>query len=95
MNPLRASVSAFLLSLTAACASPPVQPPVVTVYRNVYLPDRFLVPCRITEWAGGSFAGVGELAVIRKAEQVDCNDQLRQAREYQDASRVEEAKTGL
>lgn len=95
MNPLRASMSAFLLSLTAACASPVVQPPVVTVYRNVYLPERFLVPCRITEWHGGDFRGVGALAVIRKAEQVDCNDQIRQAKEYQDSIRAKEAKTGL
>lgn len=79
-----------LLSLTAACARTPA-PVVTTVYRNVYLPDRFLVGCPGVEWTGGTFRNMGELAAKRKAALQDCDDRFAEARRYQDEIRAKEA----
>lgn len=79
----------FLLSLTAACARTPA-PVVTTVYRNVYLPDRFLVGCPGVEWDGGTFRDVGELAARRKAALQACDDLAGEARRYQDDLRAKE-----
>lgn len=80
MNPLRALTCVFLASLTTACT----ETVYVTKYQQVYLPDRFLIDCPVPAWTtGGSFEDVGRLAARRKAALVDCNLQLRSAREYQ------------
>ena len=89
MNRLRALTCVFLASLTTACASPPV--PTKTEYRQVYLPDRFLVDCPVPGWEpGGSFGDVAKLAARRKAALADCNLQLRSAREYQERLKAQE-----
>ena len=89
MKPLRVWMSLFLASLTTACASPPV--PTKTEYRQVYLPDRFLVDCPVPQWVpGGTYEDVAKLAARRGAALESCNRQLRSAREYQERLKAEE-----
>lgn len=79
----------FLLALTSGCAGS--GPKVVTIYRDVLLPETFLRPCQTVEWEGGSFRKVAALAERRGKALSDCNDQLARARQYQ-ADRQKDAK---
>jgi len=91
MRVFRALTCVCLLSLTAACAKTPA--PVVTIeYRNVYLPDRYLVDCPGAEWNGGTYRNVGELAAMRKTALQNCNDRLAEARRYQEEIRAKDGQ---
>lgn len=80
-----------LASLTTACAERP-QVITQTVYQQVYLPERFLVPCEIPQWQpGGTYRQVAELAVKRRTALENCNGQLRAGKAYQDEIRAREA----
>lgn len=71
----------FLASLTAGCAS--TDPVIVTEYRFLDLPERYLADCPITEWQGGTYRDATKLAAARRVDLEICNAQLREAREFQ------------
>lgn len=79
MRLLHAWASVCLLTLIAGCADRQV----VTEYRPVPLPGRFLEPCPEPEWGGGTFADLALLAAERAEALATCNRQLRAAREFQ------------
>lgn len=81
MNPWRVLTCAFLASLTAGCAS--TDPVIVTEYRYLDLPERFLADCPITEWSGGTYRDLGGLAAARRVDLEICNAQIREGREFQ------------
>lgn len=91
MRALRALAWLCLASLTTACAERP-QVITQTVYQQVYLPERFLVPCARPRWEpGGTYRDVSVLAVKRGTAIDDCNEQLRAARDYQAEIRAKAA----
>lgn len=82
MKAFRASMCACLLSLTAACGETRIV--TKTEYKPVHMPERFLMDCPVPEWKpGGTYRGVAELAIRRKAALEKCNLQLKAAREFQ------------
>lgn len=90
MNLFRALTCVFLASLTTACSSTP--PLSVTKYVNVYLPDRFLTDCpKTARVPGGTYRQAGALAAARGTDIDNCNAQLREAKQYQDKIRAQEA----
>lgn len=82
-----------LASLTAGCAN--TKPVTVTEYRYLDLPDRFLVECQISDWSAfsGTFRDLGKLAAARRVDLEICNEQLREARDFQAAERAKSTVT--
>jgi hypothetical protein len=65
---------------------------VKTEYQQVYLPDRFLVDCPVPAGKSEMTFREGEaLSARRKSALIDCNLQLKSAREYQDEIRARES----
>lgn len=85
MSPWRALTYLCLFSLTASCADQSVI--TTTEYQQVYLPDRFLRECPVPQWGGGTYRQIGAHAKRIKTALENCNLQLQQGREYQDAIR--------
>src|SRR5690625_7603212 len=91
MRVLSVLTCVFLVSLMAGCAKP--QTVVVPEYRTVDLPERFLAECRITEWRGGTFRGVGKRAAARRVALEGWHAQMRGARRFQ-GKRESERESG-
>ena len=80
MKPFAALACLCLLPWIASCGTEPV---VVTEIRYDRLPDAYLVPCEYPTWQGGTWLDAPALALKRGTAIRDCNDRLREAREYQ------------
>jgi hypothetical protein len=59
----------------------------VTVIEYVFLPERYLAPCAIPDWTGGSWLQVPALSIARKQAIVDCNTRLEEAKKFQQQER--------
>lgn len=78
-----------LLSLLTGCGKTITV--VKTEYQQVYLPERFLVDCPVPAGKPEMTFREGEaLSARRKSALIDCNLQLKSAREYQDEIRARE-----
>lgn len=94
MKQLTVSTCVFLLSLLTGCAETPVT--TKTEYRQVFLPDRFLIDCPVpVVTAGMTYRELAALAAKRKTALLDCNAQLRAARDYQADIQANPEKSGL
>lgn len=91
MNPFRALTSAFLLSLTAGCASQP-QPAIEIRYEQIYIPDSLLAGCPVIPWEGGTYRMLKDLAEARRTALKNCDDRFTAARKYQDDLRQKAKK---
>ena len=85
-----ASMCVCLASLLTGCVE--TRTITVTEYQQLYLPDRFLVPCEVVEGPGNlTYREMAALAAKRKSSVVGCNLQLESARKYQADLRAKEA----
>ena len=80
MKPSNALACLFLSTLIAACDTKTVYLPSEPI--PVFTPDRFLVPCAIPAWKGGSWLDVPKLAEQRYFAMVACNEQMRLGRQW-------------
>ena len=88
-----ASMCVCLASLLTGCVETRTRTITVTEYQQVYLPDRFLVPCEVVEGPGNlTYRELAALAAKRKSSVVGCNLQLESARKYQAELRAKEGR---